>query len=73
MMGEGVKQDIDEAIKWYKRAADQGDHIAQVILETFSSPSSEMKDLESPTPSSLEMEDSEDSMSDQMIMLLILE
>ena len=31
-LGEGVKQDIAEAAKWYKKAAEQGDSDAQCHL-----------------------------------------
>lgn len=31
----GVKKDIDEAMKWVKKAAKQGNADAQDLLETF--------------------------------------
>jgi hypothetical protein len=31
-MGKGVPRDIPEAIKWYRKAADQGDALAQYNL-----------------------------------------
>ena len=69
MMGEGVEQDIDEAVKWYKKAAEKGDHIAQIILETLSPPLPEMEGLKSPPPS-LKMEDSEDLILHQILILI---
>ncbi len=30
--GKGVPQDFAEAIKWYRKAADQGDALAQLLL-----------------------------------------
>jgi TPR repeat protein len=31
--GKGVTQNFDEAIKWYRKAADQGDAYAQLKLQ----------------------------------------
>ena len=33
--GQGVEQDSQEALKWYKLAADQGDNIAKSLLKTM--------------------------------------
>ena len=33
--GQGVEQDSQEALKWYKLAADQGDNIAKSLLKTL--------------------------------------
>ena len=32
--GQGVVKDLAEAVKWYRKAAEQGNDVAQVILGT---------------------------------------
>jgi len=34
-LGKGVEQDTTEAIKWYRKAAEQGDPYAQAMLKTL--------------------------------------